>query len=784
MAALLLFLYISTRDRAIGCTTMERREAPPAPTGAPPTNYWSNTTAPMNPYNPQNYPAATSGSPGTAQEQPERGPSGAFVLSGPSSANQVWAGGSPMNARAAADPWVTSSLPTLYDNYGHSSDDGSGWSSGTDSWSGAAAESASGESSTTGWDSDVPRSHIGAAEKWNTGAKWDDYNDDDPESSSYSGSSDETADKSDSGSLGERSSSTANMGGDLVSVDAWGVDLSGYSGATMEPIGHAAPGAMSAHQHAPTYASGDEYMNPFWTHPPPNHAWRMHNSADMMPAAQQQAAPQQAAASPPAAFALRAPPTIEAEPREIQAPRETQAPREKKQIQQLAAPSGIAEAIENMALSGNARDRSTLQNMWQWAELLLREDHFKFDQRPFALGDTDRGVFREGIKVRRMHRTGRDKWQNSGGKKGSTVWPFGEECRLRCQYGKITREGLPPLRYQQYVFIPGKSNFGDHEAEYLQRRLYVVVPVSGPHRPREQTSTNKTTAGEAAASDAAASGSSSPGSASDVLNELKQHLRLPGDVKPKGPLKSCKVDSQSSMASYPSSRVRVAEPPRPVVNFDTEIDELVASLEASAGAFEKIDINAVYRLLCFVTQQTYPPLRYQRPDVLGGQVRQIYVQATSCRRRVDSRQGEEPGAVDHFDRWVNGGGKRAVVRLEVLDGTIVQRRAGRIQRISNPDREGDGDLRYHQYSIESSYTTDGGPKKRVRGGVTMYHIYVKNDDQTAVVEKRERAAVVRTPSLDSEAPAAAGAEGQQLSWLDGPKRVRTPSVRLATEGDL
>ena len=247
------------------------------------------------------------------------------------------------------------------------------------------------------------------------------------------------------------------------------------------------------------------------------------------------------------------------------------------------------------------------------------------------------------------------------------------------------------------------------------------------------------------------------------------------------------VDSGASMMHHPLFR---SEPPRTVVCFDKEIDELVASLEESAAASEQLDINSVYRLLRFVTQQTDPPLRYQRPDVLGALERQIYVQATSCRRRVDSRhQGEELCNNDHYDRWVNGGGKRAVVRLDALDGRVVQRRAGRIARIRNPGGDAAENLRYHQYSIESSYATDEpGQKKRVRGGVTLYHIYTKKkEDKTsavaaaaAAVEKRprERAAVVRSRSLDGEAG------GGGLAWLDGPKRVRTPSVRLSADGDL
>ena len=57
------------------------------------------------------------------------------------------------------------------------------------------------------------------------------------------------------------------------------------------------------------------------------------------------------------------------------------------------------------------------------------------------------------------------------------------------------------------------------------------------------------------------------------------------------------------------------------------------------------------------------------------------------KRRNDSRRGPGGAAEPPMDRWVNGGGKRAVVRLDTGCGHVLERRAGKITRSDG----GDGD---------------------------------------------------------------------------------------------
>lgn len=119
------------------------------------------------------------------------------------------------------------------------------------------------------------------------------------------------------------------------------------------------------------------------------------------------------------------------------------------------------------------RDRTVeaTNAVWECAQSLLREDTYVFDQRPMVCA-CDRGVFREAPKVRRPFAVGRNKWQNSGGKKGSTVWvsDTGKNI-MRCSYGKVQRAHGPDLRYQEYTF----TDDSEEPAHLRQRTLYVVV---------------------------------------------------------------------------------------------------------------------------------------------------------------------------------------------------------------------------------------------------------------------------------------------------------------------
>jgi hypothetical protein len=71
------------------------------------------------------------------------------------------------------------------------------------------------------------------------------------------------------------------------------------------------------------------------------------------------------------------------------------------------------------------------------------------------------------------------------------------------------------------------------------------------------------------------------------------------------------------------------------------------------------------------------------------------------------------GGVD-IDKWINAGGKRAVVRTELGSGDALQRRMGKVAVTGTP---GITDMRYHRFILESQST---GP---VRDTITVYHLF-------------------------------------------------------------
>eukprot|EP01043_Picozoa_sp_COSAG02_P018362 COSAG02_NODE_856_length_16468_cov_131.787831_21_plen_384_part_01 len=99
----------------------------------------------------------------------------------------------------------------------------------------------------------------------------------------------------------------------------------------------------------------------------------------------------------------------------------------------------VARTLE-LASMGSRRSEDVAQRLWESVEVLLYNETYKFSSRPSII-DGDRGVFREDTRMVRRggvfnNHTRHDKWESSGGKKGSTVWPIGG---LRRQYGKVTR---------------------------------------------------------------------------------------------------------------------------------------------------------------------------------------------------------------------------------------------------------------------------------------------------------------------------------------------------------
>ena len=114
--------------------------------------------------------------------------------------------------------------------------------------------------------------------------------------------------------------------------------------------------------------------------------------------------------------------------------------------------SEIKMAIKMVLVLAEMRGRGSEQDrarLWWCAEALLHDETYDFQPRPPAIAD-DRGVFREDAVVRRQRGVGVDKWHNSGGRKGSTVWPRGDDevARLRCQYGTVKREGRPSYDFK------------------------------------------------------------------------------------------------------------------------------------------------------------------------------------------------------------------------------------------------------------------------------------------------------------------------------------------------
>jgi hypothetical protein len=373
--------------------------------------------------------------------------------------------------------------------------------------------------------------------------------------------------------------------------------------------------------------------------------------------------------------------------------------------QTLQVNSRVENILQQLQTNGQARDRLSLVQVWQAAEALLEEDDYGgFELRPFAL-ERDRGVFREDVKVRRVGGPTMDKWQPSGGVKGSTVWPMDDaEPRIRCQYGRIVRDDQKAARFQLYTFIrpEGKGRGTLKDMERSTRRLFVVSPAEGKRQPQQ------------------------------IAKKISaKHREL--------------IDSHTSLegtgGNYePSTTLPLSVDDGPVVGEDAilckEIDRLLSGIyqqaTQSAGLGSQVQgtvLDAVYELLELVRGRLHPLPAYQRPNILGQLPLQqhIFLEAGKTRRRVDK-----------FDRWVNSGGKRAVRELQTTDGRSFQMRAGRIHRyysdpddpdtIDDPDDPdglplGDqGDLRYQQYSIASS----DKQFRRVRETATLYVVYVKH----------------------------------------------------------
>lgn len=108
---------------------------------------------------------------------------------------------------------------------------------------------------------------------------------------------------------------------------------------------------------------------------------------------------------------------------------------------------------------------------WNLVEALLLSDATEaFERRPVNMTGPGPCVFREETPTRREKQS--DRWQNSGGKKGSTLWPA-DHPRIRCQYGKVSRGSGEPLRYHAYTYIK-QAGLNETKETVSNRRIYVV----------------------------------------------------------------------------------------------------------------------------------------------------------------------------------------------------------------------------------------------------------------------------------------------------------------------
>lgn len=349
--------------------------------------------------------------------------------------------------------------------------------------------------------------------------------------------------------------------------------------------------------------------------------------------------------------------------------------------------------------------RDQRQQVWKWAEMLLETDDIELMRRPFTM-PRPFGVYREDTPtVRRRQKSATevpDKWINSGGTKGSTEWPLDETGpRLRCQYGKVVPKGVlkhQPLRYHLYTFTKAGAVANSGVSGKLEtRRLYVVF--------------------------------SSGDEASDIKSET-----APGTIRRRTNTKP------PMMGGHPA--VHLDKELKPVgigghaTVLDVQalvslIDKVVAELEHQAqpgAAASELDAESVVKLILLLTDLPEDAqrsiARYERPSFLEYPMqRYVFVEIDAGKRRTDARYQRknhgEHGRGLKFDKWLNGGGKRAVVEIETTSGWSLHRRAGRVSRSDGADGTSGIDLRYHQYTLKPATTA---PKNSRTGVPTIFHV--------------------------------------------------------------
>lgn len=309
--------------------------------------------------------------------------------------------------------------------------------------------------------------------------------------------------------------------------------------------------------------------------------------------------------------------------------------------------ASIEQAMQELAKCVSSGQLDEKRRGCELAERLLHENDFDFQRRPWVFedGEVEPAVFREeGAVVYKRAEAGRtppDRWKSSGGKVGGAVWPRNgpAPARVRCQYGMVHRCSETPqshtcTRYVMYTLIgTGDLPEGSAQNLHLDRRLYVAY-TSDPER--------KTT-----------------------------------------------------------QRTAPGPDPVQVQAVSTQFTSLIESLESqgrgSSGTHApQLDIEDVCSLLRLVDAR---PVEFEtacggeahRPYVLGDSVgprqsltRHIYIETgaiSAKKRRNETMARRRMGTDQQPDKWINRGGKKAIVYLKAGDGTILERRAGRIEPI-------------------------------------------------------------------------------------------------------
>jgi hypothetical protein len=131
---------------------------------------------------------------------------------------------------------------------------------------------------------------------------------------------------------------------------------------------------------------------------------------------------------------------------------------------------------------------------FQDAERLLRADECDVSHlsaRPAHLSTITHKTSSNQFFERKMGRRGGklDRWNTSGGVKGSTVWPSEGPPRVRRRYGRITErptvEGAATLRFVVYSLISDAPCVAEKPQPDLEPRLYQIwSDTADPSVPR------------------------------------------------------------------------------------------------------------------------------------------------------------------------------------------------------------------------------------------------------------------------------------------------------------